>query len=485
MAEQNLRSKTIKGVGWSAADTILSQGTGFVVGIVLARLLTPEDYGVLGLIMIFVTVLNGMVDCGFSTSLIRKETTKSEDYDTMFYTNLVVSTFLYAILYIASPYISSFFNREDLTLLLRVMGSVLFINALSITQMTILTRRIDFKTKTKASFSSSVISGIIGITLAYCGFGVWSLVVQQLSKQAIYTVALWIYNKWIPSLTFSADSFRYMWGFGWKLLLSGILNNAWNQVYQIVVGKFYNPSTLGQYTRAREYSKIFSEILTMIVQKVSFPAMASIQSETERLVAAYRRIIKVTMFVAAICMFAMGAVAEPLIYCLIGSKWHEAASYLPLICISMSLYPLHAINLNMLQVQGRSDIFLHLEIIKKIIAVGPICLGIFVGIKAMLVGSIITGLISFYFNSYYTGKKLNYSSWMQLKDVAPSYFIATIIALSVYFFKFLPISNILILIIQILIGTTVFFVVCEIRKQEEYLEIKSIVTPIIIKIIKR
>lgn len=481
MPQDNLKSKTIKGAGWSAVDAFLAQGVSFIIGLVLARILSPEEYGLIGIVMIFVTVLNSVVDCGFSTAVIRKQDANDDDYNTMFYTNMLFSIILYACLAISSPLIAGFFEREELIQLVPAMGLTIIINALSLTQQTILTKRIDFKTKTKASLLSSVISGIVGVICAYCGLGVWALVIQMLLQKALYTVILWILNKWWPSFRFSWNSFHYMWGFGWKMLLSGLLDNIWQQIYQLVVGKFYNPATLGQYTRARHYAALFSSNLTMVVQRVSYPALAGIQDDQERMVAAYRKVIKVTMFVTAICMLFLGAISEPLIVCLIGEKWLEASTYLPLICISMSLYPLHAINLNMLQVQGRSDIFLYLEIIKKIIAILPISLGIFVGIKAMLIGSIFTGIIAYFLNSYYTGKKLHYSSWMQLNDIKHSYFIALIIALGIYFLKYLPISYFAILPIQILIAVAIFFVICEISKPSEYLEIKSIITKAIQK----
>ena len=482
MSQDNLKSKTIKGAGWSAADAILGQGVSFLIGLILARLLSPEEYGLIGIVMIFVTVLNGVVDSGFSTAIIRKHDANDDDYNTMFYTNMLFSIILYACLSLSSPLIAKFFERNELIQLVPAMGLILIINALSLTQQTILTKRIDFKTKTKASLLSSVTSGIIGIICAYSGFGVWSLVIQKLLQQSLYTCSLWIFNRWWPSFCFSKNSFHYMWGFGWKLLLSGLLDRIWQQIYQLVVGKFYNPATLGQYTRARDYANIFSSNLTMIVQRVSYPALAGIQDDVERMVAAYRKVIKVSMFVTAICMFFIGAISEPLIVCLIGGKWLEAATYLPLICISMSLYPLHAINLNMLQVQGRSDIFLYLEIVKKIIAIPPICLGIFVGIKAMLIGSIATGIITYFMNSYYTGKKLHYSSWIQLNDIKHSYLIALIIAVGIYFLKYLPISYFVILPIQIFVGAAIFFTICEVTKPSEYIEIKSIATKVITKI---
>lgn len=481
MQQESLKTRTVKGVGWSAADAVLGQGVMFLVGLILARLLSPEEYGLIGICLIFTTVLNGIVESGFSNALIRKKEVTDEDYNTMFLTNLAFSIVLYAILFVTAPWVSDFFHRQELMALVRATGLVLFCNALSITQVTILTKKIDFKTKTKASLFSAVISGAIGIAMAFGGYGVWALVAQQLARQFFYTAGLWMLNRWYPKFSFSKDSFCYMWGFGWKLLVSGILNNVWNQLYQVVIGKFYTPATLGQYTRSQEYASIFSSNITSIVQRVSYPVLAEIQDDKARMVEGYRKVIKMTMFVTAVCMIFLGAVSEPLIYCLIGEKWHEAAVYFPLICLSMSLYPLHAINLNMLQVQGRSDIFLYLEIIKKVIALIPISIGIFVGIYWMLVTSIFIGIISYFLNSYYTGKSLGYSSWKQLRDVAPSYGIAFVIALAVYFLKFLPFGYWAILPLQIFVGVVVGVVSCEMCKLPEYVACKKMVIGVVKK----
>ena len=479
MHQESLKNKTIKGVGWSAADALLGQGVTFIVGLVLARLLSPDEYGLIGICLIFTTVLNGIVDSGFSNALIRKKDVTDEDYNTMFTTNMAISIVLYVLLFISAPFVSDFFHRVELTALVRVTGLILFFNALSITQVTILTKNIDFKTKTKASLVSAIISGVIGIAMAFMGYGVWSLVAQQLSKQLLYTLCLWVLSKWLPKFTFYKDSFKYMWGFGWKLLASGILNNVWNQLYQVVIGRCYTSSTLGHYTRANEYASIFSSNLTSIVQRVSYPVLAEIQDDKERMVLGYRKVIKVTMFVTAVCMISLGAVSEPLIYTLIGTKWHEAATYLPLICISMSLYPLHAINLNILQVLGRSDIFLYLEILKKIVGIVPIVIGIFCGIYYMLLASILTGVISLYLNTWYTGKTLNYSFWKQLRDITPSYFTALVIALAVYFLKYLSLPYYIVLMLQIIVGIVACITISEIFKFDEYKELKTIVIKVV------
>ena len=468
MTEESLKNKTIKGVAWSGIDNVTQYGVSFVVSIVLARLLSPDDYGLIGIIAIFTAVCSTFIYAGFGTALIRKKDATDEDYNTVFLVNLVTSLFLYVVIYFCSPLIADFFKREELIPLTRVSALGLIIGALAIVQQTILTKRIDFKTQTKITFIASIVSGAVGIVMALIGFGVWALVYQGLVSGIVRTMLLWIYNKWIPNLRFSNKSFQELFGFGWKLMVSGLLDTVWKQLYQVVVGKFYNPATLGQYTRANGFSELFSSNLTSVVQRVTYPVLSNIQDEKERMVVAYRKIIKFTMFISTIAMFALGAVSEPLLYCLIGPKWHEAATYLPLICISASTYPIHALNLNMLQVQGRSDLFLGLEIIKKIIAVGPLLIGAFIGIMPMLYTNLITTVIAFFLNSHYSGKMVGYSSWMQIKDVAPSYGIATVVALSIYFLKFLSITNWVILPLQCLIGLMTFLMLCRMFHIEEF-----------------
>lgn len=482
MAEQSLKDKTVKGVGWSAIDNVAQYVVSFVVSIVLARLLSPDDYGLIGIIAIFTTICTALIDGGFGDALIRKKDVTADDYNTAFIVNLGISIFLYAVIFVGSPLIASFFGRDELIALTRVSSLGIIIGALSLVQLKRLTKRIDFKSQTKITVIASVTSGAVGIIMAFLGCGVWSLVAQGLVSQALRTVLLWFYNKWAPSLKFSKSSFKELFGFGWKMLLTGLLDSVWKELYQVVVGKFYSPATLGQYTRAKQFSMLFSKNLTSVIQRVTFPVLSNIQDEKERMVSAYRRIIKTTMFITVICMFSLGAVSEPLLYCLIGPKWHEAAVYLPLICITGSLYPLHAINLNMLMVQGRSDLFLGLEIIKKIIAIGPLLVGAFIGIMPMLYVSLFTNIIAYFLNSYYSGKLIGYSSWMQIKDVAPSYGVATAVALSVYFLKYLPISNWIILPMQIVLGALVFILVCRMIKLEEFEETKQLLSPFIRKI---
>ena len=481
MSEPSLRNTTIKGVGWSFTDGILSKGVIFLVGIVLARLLSPEEYGLIGILMIFIVVSESIVNSGLSSALIRKQEATEEDFSTVFITNLILSFVMYGVLFLCAPLISTFFERPQLTILLRVMGVIVIINALSLVPLAKLTRNIDFKSITICSFSSAIVSGAVGISMAFIGYGVWSLVGQQISKQLTYTLALWIVNKWLPKLQFSTDSFKELWGFGWKLLVSGLIDTIWREIYKVVIGKFYTPATLGQYTQAHQYSDLFSSNLTSVIQRVSYPVLSKIQNERERLKQAYRQVIKVTMLVTFVFMFGLAGCAESFIYVLIGEQWLPCVPYLQILCFSMALYPLHAINLNMLQVQGRSDLFLKLEIIKKFIAICPLLLGIFIDIYWMLIGSVIVGWFAYYLNAYYSGPYLNYSVYAQIKDILPSMSLALGMAAVVFLIGLIPLSPYALLPIQTITGAIIVFAVCESFKLDEYMQIKDIALGIIKK----
>ena len=365
------------------------------------------------------------------------------------------------------------------------MGSIVVIHAFAIIQRTILIKRIDFRTQTKASVISSVTSGVIGITMAFYGYGVWSLVGQQLSRALLNTACLWIYSHWWPKLQFSWNSFRELFGFGWKLLVSSLIDTAWKEIYQVVIGKCYAPATLGQYTRAHQFASSFSSNLNSVILRVSYPVFSNLQDDKQHLKEGYRRVIKLTMLVTFVLMFGLVAVAKPMILVLVGEQWLVAADFLPIICLQMMLYPLHSLNLNMLQVQGRSDLFLKLEIIKKCVAIIPLSLGIFVGIYWMIWGSVFTGMFAYYLNSYYSGKLLNYSILEQIKDVLPSFGIAISMSSFTYLVSLLPLSAYLLLPVQIIVGASITIILCEYLQRPEYFEIKSMAMSVLRKIKKK
>lgn len=485
MAEGSLKNKTVKGMGWSAVENVTRIGVSFVVSVILARLLSPEEYGLIGILTIFIAIFNAIVDSGFTNALIRKQDATDTDYSTVFYTNLVLSFFLAAILFCCAKPIAVFFERPELVSLTRVMSSVVVINAFAIVQRARTTKAIDFKTQTKITFISSIGSGAIGIAMAYMGYGVWALVGQQISNQLFSTIFFWIYNKWVPKLIFSWISFKEMWAFGSKLLASRLIDATWQEMYQVVIGKCYNPATLGLFTRAKQFSDLCSSNLTSVVQRVSYPVLSRIQDDRQRLKLAYKRVIKTTMLTTFVLMLGVSACAESMIYVLIGEQWLQCVPMLQIICTYGMLYPLHALNLNMLQVQGRSDLFLRLEVIKKAIGVGPLILGIFVNIYWMLAGTFVTSIISYYLNAYYSGPFLNYSIKEQVRDILPSFGVALAMAVPVYAMSFIPLNPFVLLPLQIVVGALITITICEVTKLSEYLELKGIAMPILNKVIKR
>ena len=471
---ESLKNKTVKGVGWSFIDNLSSSGITFLVGLVLARLLTPSEYGIMAILTIFIAVSNSIVDSGFSNALIRKTDARRVDYNTVFLFNLLVSGLLYVVLFLAAPAISRFFKEPLLVEVMRVIGWVLVINALAIIPRTLFVKEVNFKTQTKVSLIASISSGVIGIGMALAGLGVWSLVGQQLSRQLLNTLFLWIYCTWRPAWEFSMQSFKELFGFGSKLLLSGLLDTGFKEIYSLVIGRCYTSAQLGQYTRANQFNQIFSSNLTTVIQRVSYPVLSSIQDESERLREAYRKVIKSTMLISFACMLGLAAVARPLILILIGEKWLPAVGFLQIICFNGMLYPLHAINLNILQVKGRSDLFLRLEIIKKIIAVGPLVLGVLFSIEYMLWGSVCTSLIAYFLNSYYSADLINYPTKEQIKDILPTFLVSFVTAAAMWSLTLLSLSNWLLLPLQCSLGIALAVLIYECLHLPEYVEVKQL-----------
>ena len=444
------------------------------MGLVLARLLTPSEYGIMAILTIFIAVSNSIVDSGFSNALIRKTDARRVDYNTVFLFNLLVSGLLYVVLFLAAPAISRFFKEPLLVEVMRVIGWVLVINALAIIPRTLFVKEVNFKTQTKVSLIASISSGVIGIGMALAGLGVWSLVGQQLSRQLLNTLFLWIYCTWRPAWEFSMQSFKELFGFGSKILLSGLLNTIFNEIYSLVIGRCYTSAQLGQYTRANQFNQIFSSNLTTVIQRVSYPVLSSIQDESERLREAYRKVIKSTMLISFACMLGLAAVARPLILILIGEKWLPAVGFLQIICFSGMFYPLHAINLNILQVKGRSDLFLRLEIIKKIIAVGPLVLGVLFSIEYMLWGSVCTSLIAYFLNSYYSADLIDYPTKEQIKDILPTFLVSFVTAAAMWSLTLLSLSNWLLFPLQCLLGIALAILIYECLHLPEYVEVKQL-----------
>ena len=335
----SLKSKTVKGVVWSSIERFSTQGVQFLIMIIMARLLTPKDYGLIGMLAIFLAVAQSLIDSGFSQALIRKQDRTDVDNSTVFYFNIVVSSALYLILFIAAPFVADFYNQPELTSVMRVVCLGVILNSLTVVQRALLTVRIDFKTQAKASLSAAVISGCIGIVLAYCGFGVWSLVVQQLLNLSVNTLLLWIFSQWRPIAVFSWQSFHELFAFGSKMLASGLLDTLYRNIYPIVIGKLFSASSLGHYTRAHQFSEFPSSNVTGIIQRVTYPILCGIQNETERLETVYRKFLKLSAFIIFPLMIGMSAVARPFIDIVLGTQWGFCGQLLQIICFAMMWYP--------------------------------------------------------------------------------------------------------------------------------------------------
>ncbi|MDP1620906.1 MAG: lipopolysaccharide biosynthesis protein [Bacteroidales bacterium] len=470
----SLKQKAVSGFLWSFIDSFTNYGLQFVFGIILARLLTPNDYGLIGIITIFITISQSFIDSGFRQALLRKQDCTQADYSTVFFFNLAVSLLFYIILYIFAPNIGTYFNEPVLKLLLRVLGINLILYALIAIQLTILVKNINFKHQTKISIVATIISGITGITFAYYGYGVWSLIIKMILSVFITFILLWIYNKWRPSMIFSKKAFHEMFSFGSKLLLSGLLYRATQNIYYLVIGKYFTATQLGYYTRAEQFSNLPSANLTSVIERVSYPVLASLQHDIPKLQETFKSIVKSTMLISFTIMIGMAAIAKPLILVLIGEKWLPSSLYLQLLCIAGIFYPLNALNLNLLNVFGRSDLFLRLELIKTSLTIPIIIIGVFYGIIPMLLSIIIFNYFGVVLNSYYTKRYIRYSTLNQIKDIFPTFLIAFVMGFLMYLVGFFVNAKpIIILSLQVVSGMFSFVILVEGFKPKGYSQLKE------------
>ncbi len=462
---------------WSLSDSMATQLTQFISGLILARILSPEEFGLVGMITVFVSISQSLADGGFGDALIRKKDATDTDFSTAFYFNLAASIGIFAILYFTAPVVADFYSRQELVGIERVLGVTILINAVCIIQRTQLTRRVDFRMQMRVNLAGSVISGVISIVMALTGFGVWSLVWRSIIRNLVQAVMLWYTNRWKPLATFSRESFRSLFSFGSRLLLSNLIDTIYSNVYFLIIGKFYSAAQLGYYTRADQFSRLVSRNLTLTVQRVSYPVLSQVQDENERLKEGYRKIIMAIMFVTFTVMFGMAAVAEPMIVTLIGAKWLPAVEYLQLLCFAAMLFPLHALNINILNIKGRSDIILRLEIVKKLLAVPVIVTGILLGMRALLIGMVVISVVSYFINAWYSGRQIDYSPADQISDIMPSFLVSLVISTGVYFLKFIPhLPPAVILVIQLIIILSMTVIFARRFRLQGYIEIRHILT---------
>lgn len=466
-----LRQQSIRGVKWSAIERFSMQGISFLIGIILARLLTPEDYGVIGMIGVFTAIIGSFVDSGFSSALIRKIDRTETDCSTVFYFNLIMSLVCYAIMFVSSPYIADFFHTPILEDIIKVICLDIVINAFGAVQGARFSWNVDFKSTAKASICSTVISGIVGITMAYTGWGVWSLVGQSLSAAIVNVCILWYLSTWRPKLIFSITSFKELFSFGGKLLASGLLHTLYCQLDTMLIGRYFNSAQLGLWSRGKHIVSYPSTNITSILQRVTFPVLAQIQDDDTRLLSAYRQYIKLASMIIFFLMMLLFSVGKPLILFLLTDKWGEAIVFMQIFCFVMMFDHINAININLLYVKGRSDLVLKLEIMKKTISISILLACIPLGLKALALGMVAYCQIAIIFNTYYTGKIFNFGYFKQLKDYMGYFLIAAIACFPSFMVcTYIELPNLLLLIVGGTISSVLYASILYIKKDDMFMK---------------
>lgn len=478
----SLKNKTVKGVIWSSIERFSVQGIQFFVMIVIARLLSPREYGLVGMVTVFTAIANSLVNSGFSQALIRKTDRTEIDNCTVFHFNIVISILLYILLFICAPYVAGFYSEPELVDVMRVVCLIIIINAFLVVQRAIYTLNLDFKTQAKASMVAVVVSGIVGVCLALAGYGVWALVFQQLINSIVSGTFLWFFSKWRPKMIYSWKSFRELFSFGSKLMLSGVINTIYANIYQLVIGKVFTASSLGYYSRAHHFSEFPSQNLNNVIQRVTYPVLCAMQDDDDRMRDTYRKFLKLSAFVVFPLMCGLASVAYPLIRVVLGEKWEYTATLLVPICFWMMWYPIHAINLNLLMVKGRSDLFLKLEVYKKIVGVVFLVLLVPYGLLAMCYGGIVSNFIGLYINTYYTNKLIGIGFLKQLKDLMPTLILALSMFVIIYVINLFFNSDILKLCISVTLGALLFFFVSYYMKFDELQELQTLVNKMVKKV---
>lgn len=455
-----LKERTISALFWSSFELLGQQSIQFVIAVILARLLLPSEFGLIAMLAIFMAVAQSIVDSGFGSALIQKSDSTHVDECSIFYFNIIVGILGAGFLCIAAPLIAEFYSEPLLVPLTQVLSLNLVINAFGLIQVSLLTKATDFKTQSKVSLASVATSGLIGIAMAFHGAGVWSLVVQSICQNLFRTCLLWFFFRWHPSWTFSIRALGTMFRFGSRLLFSGLLDTVFQNIYSVVIGRLFSPADLGFYARAVSVRDLPVQNIASSVGRVTFPVFSSFQNEKERLKKGVQKALQFMALVNFPVLIGLAVVAKPLVVLILTEKWLPCVTYLQLLCVVGILYPLHAINLNVLKAQGRSDIFFRLEVLKKIMAVVAIIVTYRWGISAMICGQIATSLISYYLNSYYTGRLLGYGLVQQSRDFASTLAAACVMGALIYPLALFRLTPSVTLAFQILLGVSVYLLLC-------------------------
>ena len=478
MAE-SIKSQTINGFKWSGLESLSTQIISFAIGIVLARLLAPTDYGIVGLLSVFIVFSNTFINTGFTTALIRKKDMTDIDCSTVFYCNILISIICYCVLFICSPLIADFFNTPILSDIVKVYCFTLIIGAFESVQITRLTKHLQFRSLAIINVFTSITSGVIGISLAYLGWGVWAIVWQSILNGILHVFLIWRASKWKPGFGFSKKSFKEIFSFGKNLLLSGLLYNIYSQLSPVIISKYFSLADLAQYNRGTTYATLPSNTIIGILQKITFPILAKIQNDEERLVYVYRRYVRSSSMIIMFPLILLAALAKPLIIFMITEKWAECVIYLQIYVFSACFQHLTRLNLNLLNVIGKSDLVLKLELWKRGISIAMLLASIPFGVKGICISMVLYEQVALAFNTYYSGKIFGLGYFKQMRDYLPYFFISILCCIPAYLLAYSNLPYIETIVLGSLLSVILYFSFLYVKRDEEFL---NIVNPFINRI---
>ena len=462
------KNKVISSLIWKFLERGGVQGVQFVLSIILARLVTPEDYGVIAILLVFIQIATVFIQSGFNTALIQKKESDELDFSSIFYLSFFVAAVLYVILFFTAPFVARFYKSDELTKLLRVISLTLFFGAVNSVQNAYVSKTMQFRRFFFSSMGAVIGSGTVGIIFAYKGFGVWALVFQQLVKDCLICLILWFTVKWRPKFIFSLKRVKSLFSFSWKLLLSSLLTTIFRNIYNLIVGKVYDKELLGYFNRGHQFPQVIATNLDGSIQSVMLPTLSSHNDDVSEVKRITRRSISMSAFLLMPCMFGLAAVAESLVKVLLTDKWLSCVPFLQLACISYAIYPIHTANLTGINALGRSDIFLKLEIAKRVVTILNIVITIPLGIYAMAIGQVVSTFINSFINAFPNKKLMNYTYFEQWKDLMPSFLCSTVMAICVWSFRFIQMPSIALLLVQIVVGIILYILLCKIFKNENF-----------------
>lgn len=457
LTSESLKQKTVKGVTWTFTEQVLTRGVNFLIGIILARLLSPTDYGLVGMLGIFLTISQTLINGGLTSALIQTKNPSEKDFSTVYIVNLVLSFVFYGLLFVLAPAIAHFYDQPLLKQLLRVISLILIIGALSSVHGTKLSIRLDFKTKTYISLIASVFSGVVGIVCAYKSMGVWALAAQNIASSIAITLLSLLFLRWIPRLEFSKESFKRLFGFSSKILASCLIHDIYSGSYSLVIGKRFSATDLGQFSRAGQFPGIANGTIMGALDKVAYPVLSKVQDDDALLIRVYDKYIQISCFIIFPILLGICGCAKPMVSLLLTDKWLPCVPFMQILCFSFLTECITKINLNLLFVKGRSDFVLRLEIIKKIIAFSILFISMFFSLKVMCYGQVLNAFIALYLNTHYTKKILGYSFGKQIKSVYPYFLISLIVLVEALFSSTLIHNNWVSLAVSVTVGGISYF----------------------------